>query len=109
MKEERPLRFFGILSGIFLLIATGLAIPLIWTYMEIGLVPRLPTAVLVSALSIISLLLLMSGVILETVTRGRRENKRMNYLAILAANIGHRPSRTVISHNGLHPVSKTPS
>ena len=81
MKEERPLQFFGIISAVVLLLAVALAIPLLWTYHQSGLVPRLPTAVLVSALGIVSLLTLMSGLILDTVTRGRRENKRMHYLS----------------------------
>ena len=58
-----------------------LAAPLVVTYLETGLVPRLPTAILVTGLSIVGLLTLMSGIILETVTRGRRESKRMQYLS----------------------------
>jgi glycosyltransferase involved in cell wall biosynthesis len=81
MKEERPLQFFGALGGLCLLGALILAAPLLPTYLATGLVPRLPTAVLASALTIVSLLLLMSGLILDTVTRGRRESKRMHYLA----------------------------
>jgi glycosyltransferase involved in cell wall biosynthesis len=81
LKAERPFRFFASISlGVFLL-TTVLAIPLIITYLETGLVPRLPTAVLVTGLSITGLLTLMSGIILETVTRGRREAKRMHYLS----------------------------
>lgn len=51
------------------------------TYIEAGLVPRLPTAILVTGLSIVGVLTLMSGIMLEMVTRGRREAKRMQYLA----------------------------
>jgi glycosyltransferase involved in cell wall biosynthesis len=81
MKEERPLQFFATAGGLCLLTALILAAPLLSTYLETGLVPRLPTAVLSSALTIVGLLLLMSGLILDTVTHGRRENKRMHYLA----------------------------
>jgi glycosyltransferase involved in cell wall biosynthesis len=81
MKEERPLQFFAAAAGLCLLTALILAAPLLATYLETGLVPRLPTAVLASALTIVGLLLLMSGFILDTVTRGRRESKRMHYLA----------------------------
>ena len=80
MKEERPLQFLGAISIAIFLVAIGLALPLFWTYVETGLVPRFPTAVLVSGLSIVSLLTFFSGLILDTVTRGRRENKRMRYL-----------------------------
>jgi glycosyltransferase involved in cell wall biosynthesis len=88
MKAERPFRFFSIFSAVTFLVAIVLAAPLIVTYLETGLVPRLPTAILVTGLSIISLLMLMSGIILETVTRGRRESKRMHYLSIPAITAG---------------------
>jgi hypothetical protein len=101
VKEERPLQFFGIISGVVFLLAVALAIPLLWTYYETGLVPRLPTAVLVSGLGIVSLLTLISGLILDTVTRGRREAKRMHYLSWPAASFnrpeaqaGAQPQRT---------------
>jgi glycosyltransferase involved in cell wall biosynthesis len=81
MKEERPLQFFGLLSFLTFLTAALLGLPLVQTFLETGLVPRLPTAVLVSALGVVGLLMLMSGLILDTVTRGRRESKRMYYLA----------------------------
>ena len=84
MKAERPFRFFSVFSAVTFLAAIVLAAPLIVTYVETGLVPRLPTAILVTGLSIVSLLMLMSGIILETVTRGRRESKRMHYLSMPA-------------------------
>ena len=76
LKAERPFRFFAALSALVFLGTAGLAAPLAVTYIETGLVPRLPTAILVTGLSIVGLLTLMSGIILETVTRGRREAKR---------------------------------
>jgi hypothetical protein len=81
LKAERPFRFFASISLAMFLLMAVLAIPLIITYLETGLVPRLPTAILVTGLAITGLLTLMSGVILETVTRGRRESKRMQYLS----------------------------
>jgi glycosyltransferase involved in cell wall biosynthesis len=84
LKAERPFRFFAIITAAIFLLTIFLAAPLATTYVETGLVPRLPTAVLVTGLSIVGLLTLMSGIILETVTRGRREAKRMHYLAIPA-------------------------
>jgi hypothetical protein len=81
LKAERPFRFFASISLAVFLLTAILAVPLIVTYLETGLVPRLPTAVLVTGLSITGLLTLMSGIILETVTRGRRESKRMHYLS----------------------------
>jgi glycosyltransferase involved in cell wall biosynthesis len=81
-KQERPLAFFSI--GFFgcLLAAVGLAVPLIGTYLATGLVPRLPTAVLCVGLVLFGVILLSCGVVLDTVTRGRIEQKRFAYLAI---------------------------
>jgi glycosyltransferase involved in cell wall biosynthesis len=80
-RSEKPLRFFtGI--GIFLALASiGLAIPIIVTYLERGIVPRLPTAVLSMGLMVLAMLSLSSGLVLDTVTRGRREMKLLAYLA----------------------------
>jgi glycosyltransferase involved in cell wall biosynthesis len=82
LKAERPFQFFGVVSAAISLVAIILAMPLAVTYLKTGLVPRMPTAILTTGLSIVSLLTLMTGIILETVTRGRREIKRMRYLSI---------------------------
>jgi hypothetical protein len=84
VKEERPLQFFSILSGTMALIALVLAWPVLVTFLQTGLVPRLPTAVLSTGLMLLAFLSLTCGLILETVTRGRREMKRMQYLSIPA-------------------------
>jgi glycosyltransferase involved in cell wall biosynthesis len=79
-RSEKPLRFFSLI-GIFLaLLSIGLAIPIVITYLEEGLVPRLPTAVLSTGLMIIAVLAVSSGLVLDTVTRGRREMKLLAYL-----------------------------
>jgi glycosyltransferase involved in cell wall biosynthesis len=80
-RAERPLPFFtGI--GLALAIASiGFAIPLVITYLETGLVPRLPTAVLSTSLMILAFLSVAIGLMLDTVTRGRREMKLLAYLA----------------------------
>ena len=85
-RSEKPLRFFtGI--GIFLgLVSIGLAIPVIVTYLEQGIVPRLPTAVLSMGLMILAVLSVSSGLVLDTVTRGRREIKLLAYLAQVPTN-----------------------
>jgi hypothetical protein len=61
-------------------VAIGLAIPLAVTYLEEGVVPRVPTAILSTGLMIVAVLLVSSGLVLDTVTRGRREMKLLNYL-----------------------------
>jgi len=82
IKEERPLPFFSILFGAFNLAAIVLSIPIVITYMEIGLVPRIPSAILTVGLCLLGFLCLACGLILDTVTRGRQELKRMLYLSI---------------------------
>ena len=83
-KAERPLLFFSLGAGASLLLSLLLAVPLFVTYFETGLVPRFPTAILCSALVLLSAVLLACGLILGTVTRGRIEAKRLAYLAIPA-------------------------
>lgn len=80
-RSERPLPFFGAVGACLALTAIGLAVPLFITYLEHGTVPRLPTAVLATGLMLIAVLAVACGVILDTVTRGRRELKRLAYLA----------------------------
>lgn len=84
VKEERPLQFFSSLAGLFALLAVLLGIPLFADYFATGLVPRLPTAVLATGLMLLAFLSLACGLILDTVTHGRREMKRLRYLAVPA-------------------------
>jgi hypothetical protein len=83
-RIEKPILFFGLIAAV--LAATGLilAAPLILTYMKTGLVPRFPTAILVTGLMILATLSGMCGLILDTVVRGRREVRRLAYLAFRA-------------------------
>ncbi len=83
-KSERPLLFFSIGGVASMLLSVVLAVPLLVTYLETGLVPRFPTAVLCAALALMGFLLLACGLILDTVTRGRIEAKHMAYLAVAA-------------------------
>ena len=81
IKEERPLQFFSALFGLFAAAAVIISIPVVNTYMETGLVPRLPTAVLATGVMLLGFLCLACGLILDTVTRGRQELKRLQYLS----------------------------
>ncbi len=83
-RAERPLALFGSLGIALALIAIGLAIPIFITYVEHGLVPRLPTAVLSTGLMLVAFLSIACGLILDTVTRGRREAKLIAYLSLRA-------------------------
>src|SRR5689334_16630779 len=80
-RSEKPLRFFTVIGVFLVLVSIGLAIPVIITYLEEGLVPRLPTAVLSMGLMIVAVLSVTSGLVLDTVTRGRREMKLLAYLS----------------------------
>jgi glycosyltransferase involved in cell wall biosynthesis len=80
-RYERPLQFFGAIAAIFAMMAIILAIPLLVTYMQTGLVPRFPTAILATGLMILSALNGLCGLILDTVVRGRLEVRRLAYLA----------------------------
>ena len=81
MREERPLIFFATIAALFAAVAVIIGAPVVLDYVHTGLVPRLPTAVLATGLMVIAFLSLMR-LILDTVTRGRWEAKRMAYLAI---------------------------
>ena len=80
-KSEKPLIFFTLGFLICSLVAVILAIPLFETYLQTGLVPRFPTAILCAALTLFGLILLTCGLVLDTVTKGRIEAKRIAYLA----------------------------
>ncbi len=79
---ERPLPFFGSIGVALAVTSIGLATPILVTYVEEGLVPRLPTALLSTGLMLLAFLSLAVGLILDTVTRGRRELKLIAYLAL---------------------------
>jgi glycosyltransferase involved in cell wall biosynthesis len=82
VREERPLIFF---TSIFVLLATLsliLGVPVVVFFLQHGTVPKLPTAILASVTMLLAFLALFCGLILDTVTRGRWEDKRMAYLAI---------------------------
>jgi hypothetical protein len=82
VREERPLVFFATIAFLFAAVAALIGAPVVHEYFMTGLVPRLPTAVLSTGLMVIAFLSLTCGLILDTVTRGRWEAKRMAYLAI---------------------------
>ena len=83
-RVERPTLFYGGIGALLLLAALILSIPLVTTYLETGLVPRVPTAILVTGMSIVAVLCFFAGLILDTVTRGRRETRRLAYLSLEA-------------------------
>jgi len=81
-RIERPVLFYGSIGALLVLAAILLAVPLVMTYLATGLVPRVPTAILVTGMIIVAVLSFFSGLILDTVTRGRREVRRLAYLSV---------------------------
>ena len=81
-KNERPFQFFSAIAGAFIAVALALGIPLVVTFIKTGLVLRQPTAILATGFVLLSALSFVSGLILDTVTRGRREMRRLAYLAL---------------------------
>ncbi len=77
---ERPLRFYSILTILLALLALGISLPLLPTYLETGLVPRFPTAILATGVGLLAAISFVIGIILENVTIGRREVKHFQYL-----------------------------
>ena len=84
VKEERPLQFFSFIGVLLLAAGLLLGLPVVFEFLRTQLVPRLPTAVLATGLVLLSFLSFGCGLILDSVSRGRKEIKRLAYLAIPA-------------------------
>lgn len=84
LKDERPLFFFGAIGAAFAVLSLIFGLPVVTEFFRTGLVPRFPTAILATGLMIIGVFCLFSGLILDSVARGRREMKRLAYLALPA-------------------------
>jgi hypothetical protein len=81
-KHERPLQFFAALAFALAVVSAGLSVPVVLEWLDTGLVRRFPTAILSTGIMILASLSLTAGVILETVTRGRQEIRRLVYLQV---------------------------
>jgi hypothetical protein len=90
VKEERPLQFFCSVAATLTAASLILAWPLLTNYLETGLVPRFPTAILATGLIILAFVSLVAGLVLDTVTLGRRELKRLHYLSLQGPTFGER-------------------
>lgn len=87
LKETRPFAFFATLALAFAGAAVLLALPLLFTWLETGLVPRFPTAILATGLMLLAFLMLASGLILDSLARSRIESKRLLYLTLPAVRV----------------------
>jgi glycosyltransferase involved in cell wall biosynthesis len=82
MKNERPFEFFGAIGAALALIVAILFGPILFNYLQTGLVPRFPTLILITGIGVCSALSVLGGVLLEAVTISKREMRRLRYLSI---------------------------
>lgn len=80
-KEEKPFQFFGLFSLLFFIFSITLFVPILLNFIDTGLVPKLPSAILSVSLMLLSFLSLIAGLILDSLSRSRKEVKRLNYLS----------------------------
>ena len=80
LKQERPLRLFGGFAAVMAGVSLIPDCPLLVEFLATGFVPRLPTAILASAIMVLAFLFGFSGLILDSVAHGRKEAKRLKYL-----------------------------
>ena len=81
-KDERPFFFYSIAFSVLAFLSLALGIPVAIEFMDSGLVPRLPTAILSASVMVLAFLSLTTGLVLDSVARGRREAKRLHYLTL---------------------------
>jgi glycosyltransferase involved in cell wall biosynthesis len=91
-KEERPFFFYSIAFGILATMSLLLGIPVALEFLDTGLVPRFPTAILSASIMVLAFLCLTTGLVLDSVSRGRREAKRLHYLGLTWLGQGRRKS-----------------
>lgn len=101
MKETQPLRFFGAFAALFMALGVALMVPVLIVYFETGLVPRMPTWMLSLALVMLSMMMGVAGLILDSVARGRAEMKRILYMGIPLSH----PRNNVAVETPAHPRS----
>jgi hypothetical protein len=82
IRQERPLQVFSIAALGLLCLGVGLGVPVVFEFLRTGLVPRLPTALLSMGLVLLGFLSMTCALILDAVSRGRKENKRLAYLMV---------------------------
>jgi hypothetical protein len=109
VRHERPVFFFGTIAGALAATSIVISIPVALTYLETGLVPRLPTAVLSTGIMLLAALSLFAGIILDTVTRGRREMRLLAYLQhppFQMTNVGGDSAPPPASATGVDPSER---
>ena len=82
IKEERPLQFFALIGALLFIFGGGLGLSVVSEFLQTGFVPRFPTAILAASLVLLSFLMVVCGLTLDSVSLGRRELKRLSYLSL---------------------------
>jgi glycosyltransferase involved in cell wall biosynthesis len=90
MRNERPLLFFSLIGLLLVIVTVILGVPLVLEYLDTGLVPRFPTAILCTGLVVIAFVSIATGLILDLVSHVRRESKRLAYLGMAAPRVRRR-------------------
>jgi glycosyltransferase involved in cell wall biosynthesis len=81
-KDYRPFFFYSTISSVMAIVSLALGVPIVFEFLDTGLVPKFPTAFLSASIMVLAFLSLATGLLLDSVARGRREAKRMNYLGL---------------------------
>lgn len=81
LKDVQPLRFFGLIAIVLLVLSGGLMVPIVVEYLKTGLVPRFPTVILATGLVVISAMAFVTGLLFDSISRRAKEQKRLAYLA----------------------------
>jgi len=81
-SNERPAQFWGFFGGFLILIAAALSLPVFIEYLQTSKVERFPTLIVSIGMVIIGFLSFTIGLVLRTVTKGRKEAKHLWYLTL---------------------------
>jgi glycosyltransferase involved in cell wall biosynthesis len=81
LRNARPFQFFGVLAGLLFLISVVLALPLIYSYLTLGIIPRIPTAILVTGIAVVAFVVFTAGIVLDALRVARHNQFRVAYLA----------------------------
>lgn len=101
VRLERPMLFFGMIGALLGSLSVLLSIPILITYLQTGLVPRFPTVILIAAIMLLAFLVAFTGLILDTVVRGRREVLRMQYLSLGPFSRRAQPAEPIGANHGI--------
>ena len=83
-KDYRPFFFYSIIGNALALLSLALGIPIVIEFLDTGLVPRFPTAFLSASIMVLAFLSLTTGLILDSVARGRNSSPAIYAICLFA-------------------------